>query len=81
MDHFDVIGVPRSATGEQIHDAYRRALHRLRSGAFERWRMILSGRSESKLTEAFDVLIDTDQREPYEQWLNSREAYWVSPGH
>lgn len=81
MNHFDVIGVARGATSEQIHSAYWQALLRFRSGSFERWRMTLSGRSESKLAEALDVLIDAAKRDAYEQWLESRETRWVSPGH
>ena len=81
VNHFDVIGVPRSATGEQVRSAYLRALRRLRSGTFERWRMNLSGRSELNLAEAFAVLIDADQRDAYERWLDSLETRCVSPGH
>ncbi|MBU4466240.1 MAG: molecular chaperone DnaJ [Actinobacteria bacterium] len=62
-DHYEVLGVPRDATPDQIKKAYRRLARELHpdvnpgADASERFKLV---------THAYDVLSDTEQRQRYD---------------
>jgi Ca-activated chloride channel family protein len=70
IDYYSLLGVPRNATPEQLRKAYREAAHRLHPD-----KNIRPGETELFLTvsQAYEILIDPEQRLAYDQELNERE--------
>ena len=67
--HYEVLGVPEGASGEEVRQAYRRlvkAAHPDLAGDAARFRLI---------TEAYDVLSDPAQRTAYDRGLRPQ---WVT---
>src|SRR5690242_8604516 len=72
-DHYEALGVPRTADGEAIRAAYRTLAKQLQPDLAE------SGSDESgvafqRLQEAYDVLRDPEQRARYDRELARQAA-------
>lgn len=70
--YYDILGVPRNATDEQIRTAYREQIRFFHPDVFQGSPEIAKEKSQ-ELNEAYSVLSDHEKRAAYDEWLKARD--------
>lgn len=78
-NRYQLLGVGRHATTEDIEAAYRAAMARLPTSPMARLRRVLRGSSAGDLRRARDTLIDPQQRREYDEGLDAADRFPFMP--
>lgn len=77
MNHYELLGIPKEASSDQIREAYRRFAKKYHPDRFHRLSQQGKAHVQERmllLNEAFHVLSDPDERKSYDQTLKSAPA-------
>jgi len=69
-DHYDVLGIERSATGDEVEEAYRRCVMLYGEGSLATYSLLEPDEVEAvraRVHEAYSVLRDPERRRDYDQ--------------
>lgn len=72
-NYYEILGLPRSATDEEISAAYRAMA--IKHHPDTSHRELESGTEFKKVTEAYDVLSDPDKRRSYDRLTGGRKSH------